>query len=257
MKVAELRKLLSARGANTKGTKAILVDRLTSLDATPITDQVSCAIGESRGPCLVCSKPVLVSHQRIKCDQGYMHDGCADPAEVAAAKQVEASAGESNDVVTGEQQPAYGDMKVAELRKLLSTRGEDTKGTKAVLIGRLMSLDNLCVTDGVSGVEMASSASEKQPEYGDMKVAELRKLLSARGEDTKGTKAVLIQRLDSLAADQSDVQCKVASQAGPVEAEQPAYGKMKVVELRKLLSARGVDTKGTKAVLIERLTSLH
>jgi len=82
-----------------------------------------------------------------------------------------------------------------------------------------------------------------------MTMVELRKQLKARGLDTKGNKAVLIDRLiEALEEDHMEDETKEKE-------EKIDLSSMTVVKLREQLKKRGLDTKGNKAVLLRRLTT--
>ena len=141
-------------------------------------------------------------------------------------------------------------LKVAELRKECTKRGLDSKGVKAVLVERLEEAAKS------GGVEESSEDEDEEEsdvsmeiDYSTMKVAELRAFCAKRDIDQKGTKAVLIKRLqDFNNADNSEEEEPEAEVAVD-------YASMKVAELRAELSEKGLDTKGVKAVLIKRLES--
>ena len=85
-------------------------------------------------------------------------------------------------------------------------------------------------------------------DFKSLKVAELRKECESRNLDSKGTKAVLIKRLEE--ADQGGGEEMQESEG---EEETIDFKSMKVAELRAECSKRDLDTKGVKAVLIKRL----
>jgi hypothetical protein len=105
--------------------------------------------------------------------------------------------------------------------------------------------------------------------YEKMTVAELKEELKAMKLDTKGKKAELIARLkgDEVSSDASEDEKpkkkemkkvdkkKVKKEDSDSESEEAKveYKKMKVGELRELLKERGLDSKGKKEELIERL----
>jgi len=82
-----------------------------------------------------------------------------------------------------------------------------------------------------------------------MTVVELRKQLKARGLDTKGNKAVLIERLLE-ALEEDNMEDETKEKEGKID-----LSSMTVVKLREQLKKRGLDTKGNKAVLLRRLTA--
>merc|ERR1719174_3069692 len=103
-----------------------------------------------------------------------------------------------------------------------------------------------------------------------LKVAELRAALEAAGADTKGRKAVLVDRLVGVqraaagGAPPAAPEASDATDAAPEAAEgfdeaaaTRAAKKMKVAELRAALEAAGADTKGLKAALVERLVGVQ
>jgi len=113
------------------------------------------------------------------------------------------------------------------------------------------------VTGGLEGNTLHREA------YGKMKVADLRKALADRNADTKGVKAVLVQRLLGLDGEGQHSQTQESSKPAAVPAEMPiagsceSYTQMKVADLRKALADRNADTKGVKAVLVQRLFELE
>ena len=172
----------------------------------------------------------------------------------------------------------YETLSVAELRNELKKFKKDTKGTKKVLIKRLLAT----VAKGrgeLLGVEKkgeetkSAMEGDEEEERGEKEsidpssiaVADLRRHLKARGLDTKGTKAVLIGRLAAaLAKDEEREEAVMGEGEGAEDEEKREKGgenesinpsSMTVADLRQHLKARGLDTKGTKAVLIGRLTA--
>jgi len=67
--------------------------------------------------------------------------------------------------------------------------------------------------------------------------------------DTKGNKAVLIERLLE-ALEEDNMEDETKEKEGKID-----LSSMTVVKLREQLKKRGLDTKGNKAVLLRRLTA--
>lgn len=88
-----------------------------------------------------------------------------------------------------------------------------------------------------------------------MKVVDLRAALRDRGLCTKGLKAQLIQRLTKALNDSTDTVMMMDTEEVSCISETPKLdpSSLRVVDLRKELSVRGLSTKGLKAVLIKRL----
>ncbi|GMI25507.1 hypothetical protein TeGR_g8649 [Tetraparma gracilis] len=180
------------------------------------------------------------------------------PAEPVAA---ELEAEEEEEAVD------YSSLKVAELRKLCEERGMDTKGVKAVLVKRLEEGPAAAASPKRKIEEVEDAAAEEPaakklevetPNFAAMKVAELRKECEARDLDSKGVKAVLVKRLEAYdpsaapAAESSEEEEEQEEEEGGEE-DVPDFAAMKVAELRKECEARGIDSKGVKAVLVKRL----
>ena len=114
-----------------------------------------------------------------------------------------------------------------------------------------------------------ASKKEEKKSFDKMTVAELKEELKALKLDTKGKKADLIARLkgDEVSGSDSEEEKPKASKKAAAkktdkkkvvkdsddEEEKVEYKKMKVGELRELLKERGLDSKGKKDELVERL----
>ena len=99
-------------------------------------------------------------------------------------------------------------------------------------------------------------ASPAPVDYGSLKVTELRSLCEERGLENKGVKADLIKRLSEGAAASpkrsiDEVEDAAAAEPATKKIAAPAFGTMKVAELRSECEARGLGTKGVKAVLVK------
>ena len=116
----------------------------------------------------------------------------------------------------------FSSYKVAQIKAELSKRGLDTKGLKAVLLKRLTDfisssakkrtideVDDCEEQPGAKKIEIDKEESEEEEseeeeseekiDFSKLKVAELRNECSKLGLDTKGVKAVLVERLEKAA----------------------------------------------------------
>ena len=131
------------------------------------------------------------------------------------------------------------------------------------------------VSNGRRKVEESSeesSTSEEEVDYKSYTVVKLRKILKERGLDWKGNKNQLIDRLveddnrssSESGEEESESGSFTGSEAGSElsseessseesSEEEIDYNKYKVLELRKLLEKRKLDTKGLKKQLVDRL----
>ena len=90
-------------------------------------------------------------------------------------------------------------------------------------------------------------------DFKSLKVAELRKECESRNLDSKGTKALLIKRLEEADQRGGEEMQESSEEESEGEEETIDFKSMKVAELRAECSKRDLDTKGVKAVLIKRL----
>jgi len=142
-------------------------------------------------------------------------------------------------------------LRLIQLKQELGKRGERTSGTKGALRERLKELMR---TEGVivSPDEAEEKVSENEddsitPEMVDgLRLIELKKALSSRGESTSGTKGDLRERLKSLLTSRR--------KKGKLEIEE--IKALSLHEIKKELSKRGEDTFGAKSVLAKRLEKI-
>jgi len=140
----------------------------------------------------------------------------------------------------------YAAMKVADLRKELKKRGASTTGWKAVLVERLEQLDNPAMVDEpVEKAELAVSTG-----YSAMKVSELRDELTHRNADVTGLKYQLVERLENLDNGVAIFNIKKLK----LSKEKLNPESLSVMEIRKHLQKRGVESKGVRTVIVKRLT---
>ena len=153
------------------------------------------------------------------------------------------------------------EMSLAELRFQLKLRGLDIKGDRDTLVQQLGAVMDT-EEDVEEGVFLDIDSMEEI--YETLSVAELRQELKKFKKDTKGTKKVLIKRLLATVAKGRDEMLGVEKEAAMEEdEEEEEEGEEEsidpfsttVADLRQHLKARGLDTKGTKAVLFGRLTA--
>ncbi|GMH80891.1 hypothetical protein TL16_g08737 [Triparma laevis f. inornata] len=199
--------------------------------------------------------------------------------EVVEEKVVEEEvvAMEEEEVEEEEEIPDFKNMKVAELREECSKRDLDTTGIKKTLIKRLTDFvespasPNKRSIDEVDGeveeqeakkaaVEESVEESVEEVDFKSLKVADLRKECTSRNLDTKGTKAVLIKRLeeavqggDEEQESSEEEQEEEGMDVEETDEETVDFKSLKVPDLRKECTTRNLDTKGAKAVLIKRL----
>ena len=94
-----------------------------------------------------------------------------------------------------------------------------------------------------------SKPTDEKQDYSKLTVPELRQLCKDRGLDSKGGKATLVERLESPDTEDKE---KSDGEEDDEEMEQD-YTKYTVPELRQLCKDKGLDSKGRKAELVERL----
>ena len=258
MKVAELRTECEKCQLDSKGVKAVLVKRLTE----HVKIRISSSSSSSSNQGAVISK--------------------ASSAASASAPLAAAAAADSAE--------DFASMKVADLRAECEKRGIDGKGVKAVLVKRLAELVAGAAGGAKPGKRDASAigsesvqqspkkskvesslaaksqhiASQEEPtvDFTSLKVADLRKECETRGLDSKGTKDVLVARLEEAgkqARNAGSAPAAAASTnskpAADKEAKRALIREMKVTELREECEKLGLESKGAKSVLIERLES--
>ncbi|GMH77649.1 hypothetical protein TrST_g297 [Triparma strigata] len=224
LKVAELREECEKRGIDSTGIKKTLIKRLMDFVESPEPASTKRTIEEVDG----------------------------EVAEKEVVKKADVEEAEDEESV---EEVDFKSMKVAELRKECSSRNLDGKGTKAVLIKRLEE----AVQGG--GEEEESLEEEEEEEmdvdevvdFKSLKVAELRKECESRNLDSKGTKALLIKRLEEADQGGGEEIQESSEEESEGEEETIDFKSMKVAELRAECSKRDLDTKGVKAVLIKRL----
>ena len=98
--------------------------------------------------------------------------------------------------------------------------------------------------------EEQQADDEEAPDYSQLKVPELKKLLSERGLQEKGRKADLIKRLEEADAAAPEEEEEDEEEE---EMEEEDFSLLRVAELKQRLSALGLPTDGKKAVLVERM----
>ena len=117
-------------------------------------------------------------------------------------------------------------------------------------------------SENVGNDQQNEEAQEpEQTDFSKLTVAELRKILDERGLSTKGKKAQLVTRLEEAdssdnAKIEEDNQVQHSAEEPQVEEVNTAkedYSSWKVTELRTKLKELGLDTRGRKAELVERL----
>lgn len=143
-------------------------------------------------------------------------------------------------------------LRLIQLKQELNKRGERTSGTKGALRERLK---ELMETEGVivsQPDEMEEIVSEDGAEsltlekIDEMRLIELKKELTGRGESTAGTKGDLRERLKSL--------LPPAQRKGKLDEE--TIKALSVHDIKKELTKRGEATFGAKSVLAKRLATI-
>ncbi|KAK4338120.1 hypothetical protein RND71_042607 [Anisodus tanguticus] len=172
-------------------------------------------------------------------------------------------------------------LKVDDLCKELSTRGLDITGTKPILVKRLeeaIEEENKKQLNGdrkrsrVDNSDTIESGKMNDvEEYKKMSVKELREVATSRGISSTGSKKELVERLCAAAdsqnnaskddlgvGDEGETEKLVrATKKGATVLDQylpdDTTTKLKMDDLRKELLSRGLDTTGTKPILVKRL----
>jgi ATP-dependent exoDNAse (exonuclease V) beta subunit len=108
------------------------------------------------------------------------------------------------------------------------------------------------VSQATKPVEKASptlnsdvGTDDRSADYSSMTVSQLKQILRSKGLKVGGRKAVLIERLESVASSTTE-----SSSNSAVD-----YSLKTVSQLKQMLRSKGLKVSGTKAVLIERLKS--
>eukprot|EP01044_Picomonas_judraskeda_P001653 COSAG03_NODE_103_length_12731_cov_24.452502_4_plen_1686_part_01 len=291
MKAPQLRKELEARGLETSGKKAVLMERLAqALDGeagqspgSP-SDVIAGEDGESTQP-----KPWPyddMSQKDLKSalkEQGLSIKGTR---EELVKRLVQAAANADEDettvIVTEEEQAEideeneakqaalehlqatkaeFASMKAPQLRKELEARGLETSGKKDVLMERLAQ-----ALDEEHEKEYADAVDAQAPvdPYESLSKKRLKKTLRKHNLSTIGTRSRLVRRLQEHAVrmDEFDEAERLEIEAERAEKEaalahlvaaKAEYAQLKAPQLRKKLEQRGLATNGSKSKLMERL----
>ncbi|KAJ8557738.1 hypothetical protein K7X08_004504 [Anisodus acutangulus] len=172
-------------------------------------------------------------------------------------------------------------LKVDDLCKELSSRGLDITGTKPILVKRLeeaIEEENKKQLNGDrkrSRVDnsdtIGSGKMNDVEEYKKMSVKELREVATSRGISSTGSKKELVERLCAAADSQNNASKDDLGVGDEGETEKlvrttkkgatvldqylpdDTTTKLKMDDLRKELLSRGLDTTGTKPILVKKL----
>lgn len=167
----------------------------------------------------------------------------------------------------------YNKYTVYQLKDLLTMKGLSIVGKKADLIERLKNAQNestteekketITTTTTTTADEKEGKDVEEEKDYSKMTVLKLKELLSDLGLSTEGKKQDLIDRLNNKNNNsQSNVSEEVDTSENNKEKENDKkeggddivdFNKMTVIQLKELLTKKGLETSGIKSELIARL----
>mmetsp|Transcript_5316 Transcript_5316/g.7652 ORF Transcript_5316/g.7652 Transcript_5316/m.7652 type:complete len:401 (+) Transcript_5316:3-1205(+) len=231
LKVVELRKECKKRGIDTSGTKQVLVNRLTNASMK----------GMDLGTVL--------------------EEQTTESVEFDITKECDAAKKE-NEIMN------FSTLKVVELQDECKKFGVDETGTKQD--DRLIEASAKRMDVGAKEEDVAKEEKENM-NFSTLKVVELREECKKCGIDDNGTKQVLVNRLIEVSKNRMDLGAVPEEQASELEEsdatkkdfdvvketkENVNFSTLKVAELREECKKHGIDSCGTKQVLVNRLRAI-